>query len=205
MRRLDKLPPAFKRYDKAGGAFEFAVFDEAGDSEAEAVAAIRALLDDALDEAVLRAAGHRRIGLAEFLGAHCDPESRKLIKRGTWRTADGQELVDPPLRKVERLALSGGGYAIPLPGEGGQFARAFAEPPYGLDASPREIQELFGEILGFLLPPDEPHHILDWTSPRLAEASPRFAAGMEWWGAFLFTLHQPERSRLIALAASTTD
>lgn len=205
MRRLDKLPPAFKRYAKVGGAFDFAVFDEAGGSEAEAIEAIRRLLGDDLDETALRAAGHRRIRLAEFLGAHCHPENRKLIKRGTWRTTDGQELVDPPFKKVERLVLSGGGYAIPLPGEGGQFARAFVEPPYGLDASPREIQELFGEILGFLLPPDEPHHILDWASPSLAEVSLRFEAGMEWWGAFLFTIHQPERGRLIAFAASTTD
>ncbi|HWU95560.1 MAG TPA: hypothetical protein VN029_08170 [Sphingomonas sp.] len=204
MRRLDKLPPAFKRYDKAGGAFIFAAFDEADDSEKVAIAAIRALLRDDLDETALRSIGHRRIKPAEFLGEHCDPVRRTLIKRGTWRTRDGRELVDPPLRKLGREWLIGGGYGMPLPGEGGQFARAFIDPPHSLGIQPREIQELFDEILDFLLPPEERSHIRDWTSPRLPEASPWFKAGMAFWGVFLFTIHQPERGRLIALAASAT-
>lgn len=205
MRRLDKLPPAFKRYAKVGGAFVFAVFDDAEDGEEAAITAIRGLLGSEIDETVLRAIGHRRIELAEFLGRHGDPESRKLIKRGSWRTLDGRELVDPLLVDMGRTQLAGGGYAIPEAGEGGQFAHGFAFPPYGLDTSPREIQALFDEVLGFLLPSGTPHVIHDWTSPRLAEVSPWFEPGMEWWGAFLFTIHQPERRRLIALAASTTD
>jgi hypothetical protein len=205
MRPIATLPPAFKRYRKAGGAFVFAAFDDAGESEMEAIQAICALLGDDLDVERLRAFGHRRIDEAEFLGDHCDPQTRALIRRGTWQTMDGKELIDPPLRALDGVKIQSGGVGIPLPGQGGQFARAFALPPYSLDARPREIQLLFDEILAHLLPIDAPQRILDWTSPGLAEVSPWFAAGMDWWGAFLFTIHQPDRGRLIAIAASATD
>jgi hypothetical protein len=204
VRRIEKLPPAFKRHRKVGGAFTFAAFDDAGESDTDAIEAIGALLTGALDIETLRSIGHREINEAEFLGEHCDARSRIIIQRGQWETADGRKLVDPPLKKLGRARISGG-YGIPFPGEGGQFARAFAFPPYGLHTSPREIQALFDEILDFLLPPEAPCRILDWTSPRLSQVSPWFDAGMDWWGAFLFTIHQPSRGRLIALAASTTD
>lgn len=205
MRRLDELPPAFQRYANAGGAFVFAVFDDVEDGDEAAIAAIRGLLGDRIDEAVLREIGHRRIGIAAFLGEHGDPASRTLIKRGVWQTADGGELIDPPLGMLDDVGINGGGYGLELPGEGGQFARAFAFTPYGLNARPSEIQAMFAEVLAFLLPPDEPSLILDWASPRLGEVSPWFEVGMEWWGAFLFTIHQPERRRLIAFAGADTD
>lgn len=203
MRRIEKLPPAFKRYRKVGGAFIFAAFEEA--SESDAVEAIRILLKGDLDGETLRAVGARQITEAEFLGEHCAAGSRQMVKRGTWETVDGHRLVDPPLAKLEGVAIRSGGYGFPNPGAGGQFARAFAFPPYSLNARPSEIQSLFDEILDFLLPSGAPHRILDWTSPRLGEVSPWFNAGMDWWGAFLFSIHQPDRRRLIALAASTTD
>ncbi|AQR74294.1 hypothetical protein [Sphingomonas sp. LM7] len=205
MRRIEKLPPAFSRYRKVGGAFTFAAFDGAREGDVDAIEAIRVLLDGNLNSGTLRAIGACQITEAEFLGEHCAAESRKMVKRGTWETADGRRLVDPPLATLDGVAIRSGGYGFPDPGAGGQFARAFASPPYSLDARPSEIQSLFDDILDFLLPPGAPHRILDWTSPRLGEVSPWFNAGMEWWGAFLFTIHQPGRGRLIALAASTTD
>lgn len=205
MHRIEKLPPAFKRHRKAGGAFAFAAFGEAGERDADAIEAIGALLEGALDIETLRLIGHREITEAEFPGRHCDAGSRTIVQRGNWETADGRKLVDPPLAKLDGVAIRSGGFGLPEPGEGGQIARAFAFPPYGLRARPREIQLLFDETLDFLLPSGMPHRILDWTSPRLSEVSPWFRAGMEWWGAFLFTIHQPDRGRLIALAASTTD
>jgi hypothetical protein len=68
-----------------------------------------------------------------------------------------------------------------------------------------EVQELFTAVRKFVLPPNLEHHILDWTSPRLPEVSKFFAAGMEWWGVFLFTVHVPAIRRLTVIAGSTSD
>ncbi len=46
---------------------------------------------------------------------------------------------------------------------------------------------------------------MDWSSPRLPEASRFFAAGMEWWGVFLFTIYVPQIRRLTVIAGSTAD
>lgn len=91
------------------------------------------------------------------------------------------------------------------PGEGGQFAYAFSNPPYKLLARPTEVQDLFDEITRFIVPADQHTTILDWTSTRLPDSSGYFASGMEWWGAFLFTNHRPATGRLTAIAASTSD
>ena len=56
-----------------------------------------------------------------------------------------------------------------------------------------------------VLPPDLAQVILDWSHPRLPDASPYFAAGMEWWGVFLFTVHVPALGRLTGIAGSATD
>jgi hypothetical protein len=88
---------------------------------------------------------------------------------------------------------------------GGQFAYAFSEPPYGLQARPSEVQELFCAIRDFILPRGSEHEISDWSSPRLTEASDYFTAGMDWWGVFLFTVYLPTLRRLTAIAGSTTD
>jgi hypothetical protein len=39
----------------------------------------------------------------------------------------------------------------------------------------------------------------------LPEASKFFAAGMEWWGVFLFTINVPSIGRLTVIAGSTSD
>lgn len=207
MERLHKLPSAFARYHKIGGVLDFAVFDDAGDSEEEAVAAIRTALGDPADfkADVLRSLGHRPIYRAEFLGDHYDLAHRKLVKRGSWITADGKRLVDPSLDTLDKSKIEAGGCGIPMPGEGGEFARAFIDPPYPLDAKPSEVQALFDQVHDFLMPKDEPYQILDWASPRLPEVSRYFLPGMEWWGVFLFTIYQPQGRRLIAIAGSTSD
>ncbi|WP_331013459.1 hypothetical protein [Sphingomonas sp.] len=204
---METLPAAFARYSKVGGVLEFAAFDDAEDSDDEAITAIRAALGEPsdFDAEALRAIGNRDLFRADFLGDRCDLASRKLIRRGTWRTTDGKELVDPPLVTLDKIRISTGGVGMPLPGDGGDFARAFAEPPYGLKAQPSEVQALFDEIHDFLLPRRELHLIRDWASPRLPEVSCYFRHGMEWWGVFHFTIYQPLRRRVIAIAGSTTN
>ncbi|HRK71573.1 MAG TPA: hypothetical protein PLA85_08285, partial [Micropepsaceae bacterium] len=68
----------------------------------------------------------------------------------------------------------------PNPGSDGNFAFAFLEPPYSLQASEGEMQALYAEITSFILPRDTAHEIRDWSSPDLPEVHPYFGSGAEW-------------------------
>jgi hypothetical protein len=67
------------------------------------------------------------------------------------------------------------------------------------------VQAVFEEIRDFILPPLKSSEILDWTSRELPEVSDYFVDGMEWWGAFLFSIHIPALQRLTIIAGSSTD
>ncbi len=127
------------------------------------------------------------------------------MKIGEYTTSDGKKLVNPRLKDLEGIHIRSGGSPLPEAGAGGQFAYAFSWTPYGLKAGPEQVQELFTAITKFVLPPNLEHDILDWSSPRLPEVSKFFAAGMEWWGVFLFTVHIPVIRRLTVIAGSTSD
>ncbi len=198
------LPSAFERLNEIGGALRFAVFSGADGDGDSALAAIATVLPD-IDTAKLRSLGFRRIDDRTFYGDWYDAESDALLQMGTYTTEDGRTLVDPKLRDIDGVAITHGARAIPDSGAGGQFAYALSWTPYGLRARPREVQDLFCGIRDFILPAQLEHEILDWSSPRLPEASEYFAAGMEWWGVFLFTAYVPALRRLTVIVGSTTD
>jgi hypothetical protein len=212
MRAVEKLPPSFKRFHKAGGVVRFAIFDGSEGAEDELVAAMKAALPrgSTFDEGKLRALPRRVLKERAFFGDWCDPVDRSLIRIGNWHTHDGQHLHNPKLKSLigkghgRGEGMSGAARGV-VAGEGGQFAYAFSNPPYGLRARPTEVQELFDDITAFVVPADQQSTILDWTSTRLPEVSDFFASGMDWWGAFLFTIHVPATGRLTAIAASTSD
>ncbi len=212
MRPVEKLPPSFKRFQKAGGVVRFAVFDASAGEEADLIFAIKSALPkySTFSEERLRALPRKLLKEQTFFGDWFDPWDRSLIRVGDWDTRDGQDLHNPKLKNLigkghgRHESMSGAARGI-VAGEGGQFAYAFSNPPYSLRARPTEVQELFDEITAFVMPSDQQSTILDWTSPRLPELSDYFAAGMEWWGTFLFTIHVPDTGRLTAIAASTSD
>lgn len=212
MRAVEKLPPPFKRFHKAGGVVRFAIFDGSDGAEDELVAAIKATLPrgSTFNEDKLWALPRRMLKERAFFGDWFDPADRSLIRIGDWRTHDGQRLHNPKLKNLigkghgRSEGMSGAARGID-PSGGGQFAYAFSNPPYSLRARPTEVQELFDDITAFIVPADQPSTILDWTSGRLPEVSDYFALGMQWWGAFLFTIHVPAIGRLTAIAASTSD
>jgi hypothetical protein len=181
MRQLTRLPSAFKRFAGMGGAVDFVVFEEADGSEADCLAAIPAALQPrtTLHIETLRQLGCRRIDERTFFGNRYDANSGRL----DWADRGNRQL--------------------PVPGSGGQFAYAFCDPPYGLNAKAHVVQAVFDDIKSFLLPPGS--QILDWSHPALPGVSDYFDAGAEWWGMFLFTIHAPELRRLSVIAASTTD
>jgi hypothetical protein len=201
LHRLEPLPAAFARYDAIGGALEFHVFEDADGGVEEAVALIQQAVPDA-DLDALRDLGFREIDDQKFYGGSYDATSDSLLKLGNWG-AQGR-LINPRLRDLESLLLTGGGL-IPEPGLGGEFAHAFSFTPYGLRASPVEVQELFDKVRHVILPPRLPHIIRDWASPDLVKVSPIFEQGMEWWGVFLFTIFVPDWRRHTVIVGSTTD
>ena len=207
MKRFEKLPSAFKRYEKMLGVLDFAVFDDATGTEEEILSAIPQTLRHSheFDADRLRVLGCRRIKERAFFGDSYDLDSGHLLKVGSWRTADGSQLENPKLKKLDRVKIKSGAAPCPDAGAGGEFAYAFSCPPYGLKGRPSEVQAVFEEIRDFLLPPGHRSEICDWSGPELPQVSDYFAAGMEWWGVFLFSIYIPEIERLSIVAGSTTD
>ena len=204
MKTVERLPREFGRFRQIGGALQFAVYEDAGEDEAEALAAISSAIPD-LNADTLKSLGCRRIDKRRFFGDWYDAETDSVLKIGEYATSDGKKLVNPRLKDLEGIHIRSGGSPLPEAGAGGQFAYAFSWTPYGLKAGSEQVQELFTAITKFVLPPNLEHHILDWSSPRLPEVSKFFAAGMEWWGVFLFTVHIPVIRRLTVIAGSTSD
>jgi hypothetical protein len=204
MQAVENLPAAFERFQRIGGVLDFATFDDAYGDENSALAAISTILPDA-DRSRLKSLGFRRIDRPAFYGDWYDPGDDALLRRGVWTTEDGRELVNPKLRDLTQILIVSGASTVPEPGTGGQFAYAFSSTPHGLQARPSEVQELFCAIRDFILPRGLEHEISDWSSPRLSEVSSYFAAGMEWWGVFLFTVYVPAPRRLTVIAGSSTD
>lgn len=207
MNRLSKLPPAFRRFDRIGGVLEFNVFDGAEGGDEQIFEAMRLVLPHGkrFEPERLRTLGYRRINEHALFGDWYDRPSGRLLRRGDYDTDDGRKLKDPELVTLDRVKIMSGAAPVPDAGAGGQFAYAFANPPYTLRARPSEVQALFDEIREFILPPLQWSEIRDWSSPRLTEVSDYFDLGMEWWGVFLFTIHVPALQRLTIVAGSTTD
>lgn len=79
------------------------------------------------------------------------------------------------------------------------FQYAFLEPPYGLSGTPEVGQQLC-LILGTFLTEGQPQ-IRRWST----DWSGYFDAGNEGWGAFFWTILNPEHGWIAAIGASTTD
>lgn len=207
MQRVHRLPSPFRRFRKVGGVLDFGVFDDADGSDADIVEAVGATLRHArrFDGDRLIQLGGRAIFKRVLLGDWYDAESKELVRRGDWTTADGRKLHNPRLSSLVDLRIVSGSCVVPAVGTGGQLAYAFSRPPYSLDAKPAEVQELFDAIVGFLLPRGPYHEIRDWSGPALVDVSDYFEAGAEWWGVHLYTIHTPELRRLSVVAGSTTD
>lgn len=211
MECIEKEPGSVSRYREIGGVLDFAFFEDVGDTVQSAHEATEQALKRVLgererfDPALLRSAPYRKLGKDAFLGDWFDSRSGLLIHRGGVTTDTGQNLVDPTYKQLEGLRIQSSGSPVPALWAGGQFAYAFSQPPYGLQASPGEIQALFSKVCDVILPPWLDSEILDWGSRDLMAVSDYFQAGAEWWGAFLFTVRIPAQQRMTVILGSTTD
>ena len=210
MRRVLDLPDAFSRYREIGGVLEFGVFEQAKGSDEEVITALASILETDDPHSWFRgeellSLGSRSMSREALLGDWYDASSRQLVKVGTWQSKDGAIYDDPILTELEGVAIKSGGSPVPKLASGGQLAFAFLEPPYTLLAKPAEIQHIFDEILGVILPMDEPATVLDWSSADLPKVADFFEPGLEWWGVFLFSVFLPASGRLTVVAGSASD
>ena len=199
--------PAFKAYYHMGGVVQFSVYYTAADGDDAARAAISQTLTKIgpVNTVEFAALSGRPISEAGLWGDAYDPADGSLIRRGDFRLLDGRRLIDPKLSALKGAIEVSAVSSLEAPGTGGQLAQAFIDPPYGLSASPDKIQAAFDGIKAVILPAGCDSVILDWTTPRLEKVSSFFAAGMEWWGVYLFTVSVPARQQITVIAASATD
>jgi hypothetical protein len=78
---------------------------------------------------------------------------------------------------------------------------AFSDPPYGTSIAEPNLTKLFDEVNRVLFDDLSQWSIRRWST----DWSNYFDAGLEWWGAFLWTLVSPDRLRAVWIGASTTD
>lgn len=157
------------------------------------------------DVKLLRTLGFRVLSRDEFMGTHWSPTARKLVKQGVWTDAHGVAHRDPILETLDGVKFTCGGGELGSPHESGDYARAFAFPPYGLTGTPSSIQAIFDEVTETFMPSDRKTIIRDWCHRDLPKVSAYFEDGNEFWGMFLFTVHVPAERRMCVIMASETD
>ena len=209
-------PPCLARYAAMGGVLDIARFGACDGSDAELREAIAATVaaawptDPGIDRDRLAALPCRPLTREVFLGDWADRRTGDLVHRGTQTMTDGRTLHHPTYRALDALEQRGitsrgsSSQGVEL-WAGGEFAYAFAQPPYTLRAPFGAIQALFEEMVAMILPPGQSWSILDWGSEALPAISAYFQDGLEWWGVFLFTVHVPAERLLTVIAGSTTD
>ena len=217
MERIVEVPEAVRDYQRMGGVLEFVAFAGVDD----VVEAARGAIGQALDHVwgvpggihrdVLPRLAARVLTRGAFLGDWADPATGLLRRVGSYGMSDGTRLENPLYWTLDVLAAAGvtvrsGGGPIPELWEGGQFAFAFADPPYRLRGTPGEVAAAFEAVCAEILPPGRTCTILDWGSPALPDLCPGyFEPGTEWWGAFLFTVHVAEEGRVTVILGAATD
>ncbi len=198
---------AFYTYYKMGGVLRFAVYDDTSGDDADTSTAVRDTLlrVGKVDDSALNALHPRRLNENQFFGDWYNPSNGSLVWSGNIETADGQRLTRPEFTDLNGLKIVSAGAGIPDIGAGGQFAYAFANPPYGLSGPRGKVQKVFDHIRETLLPRGHICVITDWASQDLDKVSDYFKMGKEWWGMFLFTIHDATDRRLTVIIGSATD
>jgi hypothetical protein len=81
------------------------------------------------------------------------------------------------------------------------YWRAFSDAPHGPSIAQPELAELFDEVNRLLF-----GNLSDWSIRRWStDWSNYFEAGLEWWGAYFWTLVSSDRRRAVVVGASSTD
>ena len=226
MEMIDAVPGPVLAAQQIGCVLEFVRFGGADGTEAEARAAVGMAVQHAcagwppksdgtpqgaVDLAQLGRLTPRVLTRDAFLGEWADPRTGDLVRAGSCTMSDGRRLENPTYRQLDVLeragvmqqsgASSGAGLWA-----GGEFAYAFAHPPYSLPAGACRVLAVFEALRDFLLPPGASPVILDWATDEVVALCPDyFEPGTEWWGVFVFTIYVPEQRTLTVILGSATD
>jgi hypothetical protein len=195
--RLQGRPPtatlaaALATYEAAGGVLDYVAFDVVSspslsdheEAATRAMAAIRLKLERPPSGFQLKVSGAPGPSIAvsarDFVGPFYD-----------WKT---ERLVSPWVDGTRGL---GGDFVTH------GYADAFLEPPYSLRCTLDQATSLFQcvntELFGRL---SDELEIRSWST----DWSNYFDSGLEWWGAFYWTVYSPTVSRLVVVGASSTD
>jgi hypothetical protein len=219
-----QLDAYLAKFDHAGGVVDYVLFEDIDPSkstkEFHRLAAIAALqqIDRRLEDYAKTMApktgspvedffrlsfdidkiSGRKVSKDEFLGPHYLIANGKLIMRGI--TDDGmndyfQVGDEEKPENIIEVTHDGDLYVS-------GYAQAFSEPPYPIDMTSAEIEELFfligkmvyGEISSEM-------EIYEWAGPW----SNYFDAGLDYWGAFLWTVCNKANGKFAAIGVSATD
>jgi len=212
MKRLAE-PEALPQFRAAGGVVDYSVFEGAGHDQDSVKIAMGRHFNELRDlwrpwvklEELFRLP-HREIDQGTFFGDWYDLNTRSLVLCGSGSIEGRGKLVNPLFVDLNDCSIGEyWGSSRPEIGSGGQYAYAFCNPPYSIDASFLQLQMCWREINKFILPTEHYVIITDWSSSELGKLSNYFEAGLEWWGVFLFTIFTPELQQLAVVSASTTD
>lgn len=145
----------------------------------------------------------RPITVSQFLGPYFDLKTRRLLLRGTTNNYFNNYFYAGDEEKEENVVKPERSNHSPYITQG--FAQAFTTPPYNLvrkNTSPLELNKLFLSIIVQLFDIfNEKAVIFQWSD----DWSNYFDAGKEWWGSFLWTVHNTSQNYMVGVAASTTD
>ncbi|WP_299327008.1 hypothetical protein [Parasphingopyxis sp.] len=163
------------------------------------------------------------LNIREFFGRWYDFNRGLLVEQGYWEFADGSRIENTPLVDLPKYATKSqkaGGFDCPEIECRGNYAYAFSNAVHGpnhFKHGPR-FQEIFDLLNEQIFPSgysptvdqaalriNSTPVVYDWSTPELERFSRFFEAGLEWWGIFLFTVHDPLTSRLAVISASETD
>ena len=120
----------------------------------------------------------REITREEFYGTSFDPKTRRLTEKQCY-AEPGQST--------------------------GEFAYAFAHPAIPMGNVMERLQSIFEEVDRLIFPEGCSFSILDWSDRKLKSMSDYYDAGFEYWGAFLFTIYVPKKSKITVISASSSD
>jgi hypothetical protein len=108
MRVVESLPREFERFEQIGGAPHFAVYEDAGEDETEALVAITSTIPD-LDTDTLKSLGCKRIDKRSFFGDWYDAGTDSVLRIGEFTMSDGKKLINPRLKDLEGIHIRSGG------------------------------------------------------------------------------------------------
>lgn len=194
------LPPAYAearaRFGAIDGQVHYFAFDAEGreglELHREATLAAYEALCEELDPA-------RRFMTSDFTKLRATSVDPSELRRPVSSSAGSFMEPGPYLAARERSLKERGAFSS---GGNGEYVYAFAAPPYGLRAGPEEVQALFEALNEHLFGGFRDElELYVWST----DWSTWFRAGLEWWGAHWWTVHNRTRDLLVVLAASATD